>query len=134
MECRLDGLDERFTALEGVQNRGEVRLDSAEQISAPRVADTHPDDRRTAFEQLADDEVLILGDDDRANTGGVGSNVSVGGRCQTAIGDVLSGVAEHFDLSSEGRPAAAGRRPGSAIMRSAARDGRSAGQRRRGRR
>ena len=58
MECRLDDLDERFTALEGVQNRGEVNLDSAEQISALRVADTHPDDGRTGLEQLADDEVL----------------------------------------------------------------------------
>jgi hypothetical protein len=52
MECRLDDLDERFTALEGVQNRGEVYLDSAELISAPRVADTHPDDGRPVSSSL----------------------------------------------------------------------------------
>jgi hypothetical protein len=50
MECRLDDLDERVTALEGVENRGEVYLDSAEPISAPRVADTHPDDGRAGLD------------------------------------------------------------------------------------
>jgi hypothetical protein len=30
MECRLDDLEERFTALEGIQNRGKIYLDSAE--------------------------------------------------------------------------------------------------------
>ena len=98
MEWRLDNPDERFTALEGVQNRGEVYLDSAEQISAPRVADTHPDDGKTGLEQLADDEVLVLDDDDCSYAGGVGSYLSVGGRRQAAIGDVLSGVAERLDL------------------------------------
>lgn len=33
MECRLDDLDERVTALEGVQNRGEICLDSAERAA-----------------------------------------------------------------------------------------------------
>jgi hypothetical protein len=38
-----------------------------------------------------------------ADPGGVRSNVSVGGRRQAAIGDVLSGVAARFGLSRKGR-------------------------------
>jgi hypothetical protein len=53
MEWQLDDLDERFTALEGVQNRGEVYLDSVEQISAPRVAAEDVGPRWRAAEESA---------------------------------------------------------------------------------
>jgi len=59
-------LDERFSALERLQDGREVCLETAKQLWSARVPDPHPDDRRAAVEHFANDEVFILGDDDRA--------------------------------------------------------------------
>ena len=96
-------LDERFSARERVQNRREVCLETAKQVCSARVPDPHPDDGGSALKHLANDEVLILGDDDRAHVHRVGTNAVIGSRRQAAISHVLCNVTERFDSSCERR-------------------------------
>ena len=62
-DTRLRDLNERFTSFERDDDRGEIRFDAAQQFRPARVSDPNPDHGRTLLQNLANHEVLVLGDD-----------------------------------------------------------------------